>query len=113
MKAMWKEAWGRPGCYELWIDEINKEEAIAKLSDLKITLTKVWEERLRSTPKRFVYSYGNNYDTALESENLDDAKKEVEDILLRICQKGLVSAEEEYKKSVKYCSTVIKSLKDN
>lgn len=104
------------GWYDLFITEIDSENPIATLKDEKISCPEFWADRLRSTPKSFLYcgSTSNSvFERNLNSENLEDAKAELEKILLDSSKEGLKQADKNYRKCKEYCRKMVRYLSDS
>lgn len=100
------------GFYEFFITEIDNEEPIAILEDEKIYAPEFWLNRLYSTPKSFFW-WGSAFQRNLESENLEDAKAELEKILLESSIKAFKQADDDYRKRKECSRKRIKYLSDS
>lgn len=104
------------GVYELFITEIDGENPIITLKDEKIYSPEFWADRLRSNPKSFYWcgSTSNSvFERNLESENLEDAKAELEKILLESSIKAFKQADDDYRKRKEYNRKMIEYLSDS
>lgn len=104
----WKEA--ASGVWELWIYEIESEKEIAVLYDEKLYSPSTWKQKMKCSLKSYNYDYGNNYHTALNAEDIESAKKELEEIIVKSCKEGLISIKESYERIVKRNNLLIQYL---
>lgn len=90
----WKECVA--GKYELYID-IDQNNPIAVIKDYKVYIPTIWKNRMMETPKSFAYDFQCDHDVQLLSDNLDEAKEDVESIIIKKCKDFILTISEKHR----------------